>query len=226
MISEVDAQIGRLMDYLKAAGAYDDTLIIFTSDHGDHLGDHWMFSKNSYFEHSFHIPLIVRNPTPGASQTRGSAVNDFTESIDIMPTILEGIGVEIPMQCDGHSLLPFCRGERPAGWRQEYHAGFDLRNPHEIEEISPLGLTMQQCMVNIICGERYKYVHFTTLPPLFFDLEEDPDEFQNLAVEPAYQGRVLEYAGKMLSWRIEHDSPALTDLHLTPDGIVQGVRSR
>lgn len=226
MISEVDAQIGRLIHYLKQTGVYDDTLIIFTSDHGDHLGDHWMFSKYSYFEQSFHIPLIVHDPTSGASHARGSVVDAFTESIDIMPTILEGIGVEIPAQCDGHSLLPFCRGEHPETWRQEYHAEFDLRSPYAIEEAPPLGLKMRQCTANVIRGERYKYVHFTTLPPLFFDLENDPDEFHDLAADPAYQSLMLEYAGKMLSWRMEHDSPALTDLHLTPDGIVRNLRSR
>lgn len=226
MISEVDAQIGRLLNYLKQAGTYDDTLIIFTSDHGDHLGDHWMFAKYSYFEQTFHIPLIVRDPTPEARQTRGSVVDAFTESIDIMPTLLERIGVEIPAQCDGRSLLPFCRGQRPEGWRREYHAEFDLRSPYDCEEDPPLGLELQQCTANIIRGERYKYVHFTALPPLFFDLEEDPDEFHDLAADPAYQGRVLEYTGKMLSWRMEHDDPALTDLRVTRGGIVREPRSR
>lgn len=226
MMSEVDAQIGRLMDYLKQVGAYDDTLIIFTSDHGGHLGDHWMFAKFSYFEQTFHIPLIVHHPTPGADPARGSVVDAFTESIDIMPTILEGIGMEIPAQCDGRSLLPFCRGERPEGWRREYHAEFDLRSPYKIEENPPLGLEIKQCTANIIRGERYKYVHFTALPPLFFDLEEDPDEFHDLAADPAYRERVIEYAGKMLSWRMEHDDPALTDLHVTRDGVVGDPRSR
>ncbi len=225
MMSEVDAQVGRLMDYLKAAGAYDDTLVIFTSDHGDHLGDHWMFSKYGYFEQVFHIPLIVHDPAPRARQARGSTVDAFTESIDVMPTILERIGGEIPAQCDGHSLLPFCRGESPQGWRREYHAGFDLRNPSKIVEKPPLGLENNQCTANIIRGERYKYVHFSALAPLFFDLEEDPDEFHDLAADPAYQGRVIEYAGKMLSWRMEHDGPALTDLHVTPDGVVRVPRS-
>ncbi len=224
MMSEVDAQIGRLLDALKADGSYDDTLVIFTSDHGDHLGDHWMYSKYGYFEQSFHVPLIVHDPMPAAHLARGTAVDSFTESIDVMPTILERIGVEIPAQCDGHSLLPFCGGKTPEGWRQEYHAEFDLRNADDIEAIPPLGLEMQQCTANVICDERYKYVHFAALPPLFFDLEEDPDEFHNLAADPAYQGRVLEYAGKMLSWRMEHDEPGLTDLHLTRDGIVRNLR--
>ncbi len=225
MITEVDAQIGRLIDYLKEVGAYDDTLVIFTSDHGDHLGDHWMFAKYSYFEQAFHIPLIVRDPSPEAGHAQGAVVDAFTESIDVMPTIIERLGLEIPVQCDGHSLLPFCRGERPQGWRREYHAELDLRSPND-GGAPPLGLAINQCTANIIRGERYKYVHFTALPSLFFDLEEDPDEFQNLAADPAYQGRVLEYAGKMLSWRMEHDDPALTDLHLTRDGSVRMPRSR
>jgi arylsulfatase A-like enzyme len=185
-----------------------------------------MFAKYSYFDQAFHIPLIVRDPTPEARQARGSIVDAFTESIDVMPTIIESIGGEIPVQCDGRSLLPFCRGERPQGWRQEYHAEFDLRSSNRINENLPLGLGMKQCTANIIRGERYKYVHFTALPPLFFDLEEDPDEFHDLVADPAHQGRALEYAGKMLSWRMEHDDAALTDLHLTREGILRGLRSR
>ncbi len=226
MISEVDTQIGRLVNYLKEIGSYDDTLVIFTSDHGEHLGDHWMFAKYSYFDQTFHIPLIIRDPRPEARQARGSVVNAFTESVDVMPTILEGIGQEIPVQCDGHSLQPFCRGERPPEWRREYHAEFDLRSPYEIEENTPLGLGMKQCTANIICGERYKYVHFTALPHLFFDRKQDPDEFLDLAADPAYHELMLEYAGKMLSWRMEHDDPALTDMNLTRDGVVRELRSR
>jgi len=229
MMSEVDAQIGRLMEHLKRTGAYNDTMIIFTSDHGENMGDHWAFSKYTYFEHTFHIPLIIRDPSSVANQARGTTVGAFSESVDVMPTILDGIGVEIPVQCDGRSLLPFCRGkpgENPHGWRQEYHAEFDLRSPYGVDEDPPLGLRMKQCLVNIIRGERYKYVHFAALPALFFDLENDPDEFNDLAGDPAYQQELLEYASKMLSWRMEHDEPALTDLHLVGTEIVDGLRDK
>ena len=226
MISEVDAQIGRLVNHLKQAGSYDNTLIIFTSDHGENLGDHWAFAKYTHFDQTFQVPLVARVPGPVAEQARSTVVDAFTESIDIMPTILELIGVDIPMQCNGHSLLPFCRGEHPQGWRQEYHAEFDLRSPYDGEGKPPLGLKANQCVANIIRGERYKYVHFPNLPPLFFDLEKDPDEFHNLATEPSYQKLVLEYAGKMLNWRLQHEDHALTDMHLTEEGSIHGMRSR
>ncbi len=214
MMSEVDSQIGRLVDYLKQIDAYDNTLVIFTSDHGDMQGDHWMFSKSCHYEGAFHVPLIVRDPNTMADKSRGTQVEAFTESVDIMPTILDSIYLDIPIQCNGYSLLPFCRDEQPKDWRQEYHAEFDLRSPYAYNVESPLGLEKRKCIVNIIRGERYKYVHFAGLPPLFFDLKDDPHEFINRFNDPDYQSRVLEYAEKMLTWRMEHDEPALTRFHL------------
>lgn len=225
MLSEVDAQIGRLLDHLRKIGAYEDTLIIFTSDHGEQLGDHWMFAKFGYFDQTFHIPLIIRAPGESGNASRGSVVGAFTESIDLMPTILDAIGADIPGQCDGYSLMPFCAGLQPQGWRQEYHAEFDLRSPYEFEEKIPLGLSIKQCAANIICGERYKYVHFSGLPPLFFDLENDPNEFNDLSSDPAYRELMLKYAQKLVSWRMEHDDPALTNLHLADDGSVRKIQA-
>jgi arylsulfatase A-like enzyme len=72
----------------------------------------------------------------------------------------------------------------------------------------------------VIRSEHYKYVHFTQLPPLFFDLREDPHELINLANHPEYQSLVLEYAQRLLSWRMNHDEQTLTHLALTDDGII------
>ena len=227
MISEVDDQFGRLIGFLKETGAYENTMIVFTSDHGENLGDHWAFSKYTYFDQTFHVPLIIRDPSSAADQSRGSLSEVFTESVDIMPTILDAISREIPDQCDGRSLLPFCRGEQAEHWRNEAHMEFDLRSPYDGEGPPPLGLKMNQCMATIIRGERYKYVHFVALPALLFDLQEDPDEFNNLADNPAYHDIAVEYAGKLLSWRMEHDEPSLTDYHLNQEmTLEQGLRSR
>ncbi len=227
MISEVDAQVGRLIDHLRKTGTYNNTLVIFTSDHGEHLGDHWAFAKYTYFDQSFHIPLIIRDPSSAADNSRGTIIELPTESIDIMPTILDALDIEAPAQCDGRSLLPFCRGLQPADWRKAAHMEFDLRSPYDGKGQPPLGLKMKHCMATIIRDVHYKYVHFATLPPLLFDLKEDPNEFTNLATNPEYQGVMLEYAEKMLRWRVEHTAPALTDYQLKSDGTIeQGLRSR
>jgi arylsulfatase A-like enzyme len=221
LMTRVDDEIGRLIRFLKSAGLWDTTLIIFTSDHGEHIGDHWLLGKGGYFDASNHIPLIVRDPRPGADAGRGRVVQGFTESVDIMPTLLDAIGAPVPVQCDGVSLRPFLAGEpAPANWRGEAHWEFDFRDPADDSAEAELGLTLHQCAMNIVRGPRYKYVHFTRLPPLFFDLERDPGELENRAGDPAYMPLVLEHAQKLLSWRMNHDEQTLTHLALTEDGVV------
>lgn len=224
MVSEVDHQIGRLIARLREVGQYDDTLIVFTSDHGTQLGDHWLLGAESYFDASYHVPLIIR--VPGVEkELRGRVVDAFTEGIDLMPTILDLVGAEIPVPCDGASLRPFLFGETPSRWRREVHWECDFRDVVDAAPEKALGIGFDECAFSVIRDERYKYVHFAALPPVFFDLHEDPDELQNLADDPAHGGLVLRYAQKMLSWRMRHDERALTGIHLGPGGPVERPRA-
>ncbi len=138
-----------------------------------------------------------------------------------MPTMLDWLGLQVPMACDGESLLPFCRGEAVPGWRREAHAGFDFRSFVDADGHPPLGLAADQCAAHLIFDARYKYVHFAALPPLFFDRVEDPHEFRNLAGDPAYHGLVMEWAQKLLTWRMTHDDRTLANMRLTPGGVVE-----
>jgi len=227
LMSEVDAALGRVFAFLKETGRWDNTLIVFTSDHGEQMGDRWLLGKCGWFDASYHIPLIVRDPRHSADGTRGTVIGQFTENVDIMPTMLDFIGAETPVQCDGKSLMPFLRdGRAPANWRREAHWEYDFRDPADDSAEKRLGLTLHQCTMNILRGERYKYVHFTHLPPLFFDLEKDPHEFENLAAKPEYLPLVLEHAQKLLSWRMNHDEQTLTHIALTDDGPVERKAAR
>ena len=219
LMSEVDDALGRVFDMLKALDLWDNTLIVFTSDHGEQMGDHWLLGKGGYFDASYRIPLIIRDPRPAADAERGKIVRSFTENVDIMPTMLDLIGAETPVQCDGASLRPFLEGsETPASWRRQAHWEFDFRDPADDTAEKKLGLTLHQCTMNIIRDDRFKYVHFTHLPPLFFDLDKDPHEMANRANDPAYLPLVLDYAQKLLSWRMNHDEQTLTHIALTDDG--------
>lgn len=220
LMTEVDANLGRLFEYLKAQGHWDNTLIVFTSDHGEQIGDHWLMGKLGYFDQSYHIPLIIRDPD--AENTRGLVAGEFTENVDIMPTLLEWCGLPVPVQCDGQSLLPVLRkGEFPSNWRTEAHWEYDFRNiPNGATMEKALGLSPHQCTLNVIRDHKYKYVHFTALPPLFFDLRRDPGELADQSHNADYQQLVLEYAQKMLSWRMNHDEQLLTHLALTDEGVV------
>jgi arylsulfatase A-like enzyme len=219
LMSEIDDHLGRVFDYLKATGQWDDTLIVFTCDHGEQLGDHHLLGKIGYFDESYRIPMIVRDPRPEANTTRGTIVERFTETIDTMPTILDWLGLPVPRQCDGRSLLPFFAGDTPADWRREVHYEFDFRDLHYSQPESALGVAMDKCGLAVVQDEAFKYVHFAALPPLFFDLRNDPGQFVNRAGDPAYAARMGEYAARMLDWRLGHAERALTGYRATPQGL-------
>lgn len=221
LMSEVDTEIGRLLHFVKEQGLWEKTLIVFTSDHGEQMGDHWLLGKCGYFDASYRIPLIIRDPRRTGDKSRGAVVERFTENVDVMPTMLEALGLDVPVQCDGKALSPFLDGRgAPRNWRSEAHWEFDFRDPADDAAEQALDLTLHQCTMNVIRDEKFKYVHFTKLPPLLFDLEKDPQEFVNRAGDPAYLPVVLDYAQKMLSWRMNHDEQTLTHISITDDGPV------
>jgi arylsulfatase A-like enzyme len=228
MISEVDDAVGRIVDHLKATGEYDHTLIVFTCDHGEMGGDHYCWGKELYFDQSFRIPLIVRDPRPAADAARGDQVDAFTESVDLMPTLLDWLGLDIPAQCDGRSLRPFLERRAPAHWRQEAHMELDFRaGPHSgLDAETALNLAPDECQLAIIRGERWKYVFFAALPPLLFDLANDPWEMNDVSRDPAHQSVLLEMAHKMLSWRLVQQEHVLTNLHNGPAGVEDRRRPR
>ncbi|MBA5776903.1 alkaline phosphatase family protein [Stappia sp. F7233] len=220
MVSEVDAQIGRLIDGLKATREYGNTLIVLTSDHGEMMGDHQLLSKLGFYDQSFHIPLVIRDPRhPGGF---GRKVEAFTESIDIMPTVLEAIGAPGPGWLDGLALTPFLEGREPEKWRDTVHWEYDFREVAGGTAQVALGLDMDACSMAVIRDKHMKYVHFAGLPPLLFDLDDDPDETRNVVDDPAYQKARVRYAEKLLAWRARHLDKRLTGIELTPDGPVDG----
>jgi len=212
MMSEVDHNIGRMIASLKASDEYDNTMIVLTSDHGEQLWDHWMLGKESHFDQSVQIPLIIRAPGSFSKEGRGRVVEAFTENIDVMPTILDILGCEVPLQCDGRSLTPFLTGDEPDDWRKEVHWEIDFRDVLNGKPEQEMGLRLDACSLCVLRDRRYKYVHFTDLPPLLYEIAADPNELANLAGDPAHAGVVAEYAQKMLSWRMVHEERTLTGI--------------
>ncbi len=221
LMAEVDAQIGRVIRWLKDNGRWDDTLIVLTSDHGEQLGDHHLLGKIGYFSESFHIPMIVRDPDVGADAGRGRVVQSFTEAVDVMPTILEWLDLPLPRARDGRSLLPMVHGaSAPADWRRAAHYEYDFRNVFYSQPGTALGLAMDDCSLAVIESEQWKYVHFAALPPLLFDLQADPHQFTNLAGHVEYAGIERDCAQQMLNWRLRHAERTLTGYAASPNGLL------
>jgi arylsulfatase A-like enzyme len=217
MISEVDAQLGRVFAAIKAAGQWNDTLVIFTSDHAELMGDHYLLGKGGYHDQSQHTPLVIYDPRESA---RGKTVDAFTEAVDIYPTLLEAMDVAPAHVADGSSLLPWLSGT-PARWRDAAHWEFDFRDVSGQSAETAFGIDSTGLNMVAIRTAKWKYVHFAALPPLLFDLEADPDNLVNLAGKPEHALVQLEMAEKLLSWRARHLDQTLALVELTSRGVVR-----
>ena len=221
LLSEIDDHLGRVFDWLQKTGQWQDTLVVFTSDHGEMLGDHHLLGKSAYFDQAFHTPLIIRDPSAAADPTRGSRIDRFTESVDILPTVLDWLGRGDARGYDGRSLLPFCRSEQPAAWRDATLFEYDFRDVVTEDAQRSLGVPMDACALAAIRDDAFKYVHFAGLPPLLFDMRVDPHEMTNLAADPGFRDVRLDYAQRLLSRRLVHADRTLTGFAASRAGLVE-----
>lgn len=216
LIEEVDHHVGRLLDHLAKSGQLDDTLVVFTADHGEMAGDHWMLGKSGFFPQAFHVPLIARHPN-GA---RGQVVRAFTEHVDLMPTFLQAAGLPVPLQCDGHALSGFLTGTPPSSWREAVHYEHDIGELETGWHRTALGLDDHSCGLATRFDGRHALVQFAALPPLLFDHAADPDWLVDRAQDPAYAMVRAQMASGMLSWRMRYADRRLSSGLLTPFGPV------
>ena len=202
-ISELDASLGLLFDALRETRAWDNTLIIFTSDYGEYLGDHHFFDKAHFYDQTMRVPCIIRDPSPEADAARGTQLDCFSESVDIVPTVLDWAGVDVPDRVQGQSLLGHVRGAADAPAKREIHFEYDFRSKdREFADLDPY-----ECVLWVLRDDAYKYVQFgvESMPPLLFDVENDPREFCDLAGEAEYAPIVAEYCQRMLRWRMKNE---------------------
>ncbi len=174
LIKQIDDQLGELFAFMDDRGLTENTTIVFTSDHGDYLGDHWMGEKSWFHDAAVKVPLIVADPSPAADLTRGTVSNALVESIDLAPTFIEMMGGVVPdHRLEGRSILPLLHGDTPTDWRTfavsevnwaDRGAKYLLDQPHH------------ECNTVMICTHRWKYIHIDGFSPMLFDLENDPDE--------------------------------------------------
>lgn len=170
MVKIIDQQMGRIMECLKEQEIADNTIIVFTTDHGELLGDHGIWMKGPFhYEELVKIPFIMRWPKgiPG-NQVTDSLINQ----VDIVPTILEAIGLDVPEHIDGVSALPMLQ------------KNVDTARDYTIVECTDDPDTLRLKTV-VTKDRKLTYYHGKDFGELY-DLEKDPDEFTNLWNNPAY----------------------------------------
>ena len=197
LIEKVDAGVARIMAALEAAGHGHDTLVIFTSDHGDGMGAHRWNQKWVLYDESTRIPLIIRPPAGCPALVDDEHL--VSNGLDLLPTICDYAGVQQPLDLRGRSLRPLIAGEDGVEWRD-----------HLVAETSfgpDAGAAQQGRMVRT---SRYKYCMYGSGKnrEQLFDMERDPGEMVNLAVEARYAGELAHHRALLNAWIEETDDRA------------------
>ena len=201
LIKQLDDQLGVLFDYLERSGRMEDTMIVFSSDHGDYLGDHWLGEKDLFHDVSVRVPLIIYDPRAEADATRGTASDALVEGIDLVPSFLAFFGGEAkPHILEGRSLQPLLHGQ-PVAWRRYAISEYDYATrPTRLE----LGVDEADARLLMIFDGRWKYIHAEGFRPLLFDLETDPDELVDLGAEAGHEPVRARLHEALFAWARRH----------------------
>ncbi len=213
MVSYIDDEVGKLLARLDELGLRDDTIVVFTSDHGDYMGDHRMIRKGPHvYEALAHVPLIAS--WPGTFEARSTEA--MTSNIDILPTLAALIGIESPTHVHGRSFADLLLGKR-----EDHRPCVFLEHGNPGPVCSPETLTPEieaeicestshhlcpaiyQGRVKGVRTERWKYCITPGDVDELYDLENDPNELHNLAEDPQYASVVCEHRDLILEWLIE-----------------------
>lgn len=180
-VTFMDRQVGRLLDALDRLGLRENTIVIFTSDHGYNLGEHDAWQKLSLFEESTRVPLIIS--APGMEKSRGQACPALVELVDLYPTLADlcGLADRAPSILQGHSLKRFLLNPRAPAVREAAYT-VTYRGGESIRTLD------------------HRYSRWGKQGEELYDLREDPGEFQNLVEDPAKKP-VLEKLRRLLEAR-------------------------
>lgn len=200
LIKQIDDQMGVLFAFMREKGLLDNTLIVFTSDHGDYLGDHWLGEKDLFHEPSVKVPMIICDPSAEADGSRGSVCDALVESIDLLPTFVDvagGDAADLSHRLEGRSLTQWLHGKAPEQWRRYAISEYDYSMlPASVK----LGVAPNDARLFMVRDQRWKYVHAVGYRPMLYDLANDPNEFRDLGADPAYEGERQRLGAALAQW--------------------------
>lgn len=183
LISQLDDHLGRLFEMLAQSKALDDTLVIFTADHGDFLGDHWLGEKELFYDTVQKVPFIVVDPRPQADGTRGSIDSRMVEAVDVVPTVLDALGIEPPAhRLEGQSLMPLLHGQSVQNWR---NASFSELDYSWRQARITLGKGVHECRGFSLRSHAWRYVWWLGEREQLWHLDSDPEQLMDLGAEPS-----------------------------------------
>jgi arylsulfatase A-like enzyme len=203
LIKQLDDNLGRLFAWMDEKGLSENTIVAFTSDHGDYMGDHWMGDKDFYHEVAVKVPLIIADPRSDANCTRGTTSDALVEMIDLAPTFMSATGCPAkPHVIEGRDLTPLLYQTK--GFFRQY--AISEHDYSSFEMARALKVPQQDARTVMVFDGRWKYIRCEGFAPVMFDLETDPDEVNNIGQSdtPKHQEVRLRMEGALLSWSTQH----------------------
>ena len=199
----VDESVGTLMRTLQEMGLNDNTIVVYSSDQGFYVGDHGWFDKRWMYEESLLMPLIIK--WPGVTKP-GSTNTQLVQNLDYAETFLEAAGVAVPKDMQGQSLVPLLKGGKPKEWRDSiYYHYYEYPSVHQVPRH------------NGVRTDRYKLIHFYEFDEWeFYDLQEDPDELQNLYQDEKYTSQISELKNRLEGLRKKYEDDTVGSLKPAP----------
>ena len=191
-VASIDENVGRLLNYLDESQIAKDTIVIYTSDHGFFLGDHGWYDKRFMYEESIRIPFLMRYPR---AVEAGVTSERIALNVDFAPTILDYAGLSVPHDMQGRSLRPLAEGRPPSDWRRSMYYRYWMHLAH-FNIPAHYGIRTERHKLIYYYGEPLGSagaIDESTAPEWeLFDLENDPEEMQNIYHEPGNSGLVSE----------------------------------
>ena len=195
LITQIDDHLGDLFNFLEKEGKKDETMIVFTSDHGDYLGDHWMGEKELFHDVSVKIPLIIFDPRKEADQSRGTECNELVESIDLLPTFIEANDLKVPnSRLEGKSLMPIINNNQTKPLRDHVFSEFDY-GIYPVRE--KLKVDINDAKIFMIRDKNWKFVYYKGFDSQLFDLQNDPEEFFDLGKSQKHKSIIEDMKEKL-----------------------------
>ena len=190
LVEKVDAEIGKIIDAIDALGLRENTIIIFTSDHGDGNAAHGWNQKTALFQESINVPFIVNYQSENSSVEKINT-SLISTGLDIFPTILDFAGAEIPSELNGKSIKPIIENKQQ-----------NLDRDFVITETKFEGKQAYGTTGRAVIGKKYKYIVYNwgKNREQFFDLEKDPFEMNNLVFTKNHQLEIDTYRQKLIDW--------------------------
>ena len=178
MITHLDEQVGRILEALRKTGRADNTLIVYAADNGLALGSHGLLGKQSVFEHSMRVPLIVSGP----GIPKGKSTRAFSYLLDVFPTLCDAVGIPRPSDLEGENLRPLWEGKK--------------------ERVRDSVFLPYMGIQRAVRDERWKLICYPKIGYMqLFDLQADPHETTNVAEKPEHAGHIRRLWKRMRQWQ-------------------------